>query len=241
VDYPFPTYDSFMQFVYQLDPSIVARLGSGASLPDVEQLERYSRYRFPRLYRDYLLHCGGGNCGLAIGSDGSSDVPSLLTFYSEQQRLGYPDVPTNCIAIADLGVTGMGTALYLDDGNAEPVVTYSLGEVCDTLATSFSNHLCGAAFTLSRFGNRFPAAFLRSDRLAFREIIQIAPSLNLFVYPFSDQFQASLERNDIAFRLLLSEIGTVAYCQSRKGDVPHDVAHQLTGVLGMRYQPLDEA
>jgi hypothetical protein len=219
---PSPWFSDFLRFWTTLGgrpPSAE----EGARPDEIDRLRHLARHALPPFYTEFLLHCGRAADRFPLAGDGSSEIRTLLQWYEEQDSIGRPEIPSDCVVVGVPGIADVGHALRFVGLEAEPTfVATSDDRVLYAHARSFVNALHAAALVFRRL--RFPRPFslFKDTREAVGAVAAWATAARFQAYWFSDEHQAVLERPD-AIMYVFSEIGgTRVYLQA---DLP---AQELT-------------
>ena len=200
----------FLHFLMALGAEEMVFRRAGAARQAIERFAAVAGLPLPPLYAAYLAEFGVADGGLCIGEDCDARLASLLYYYRAEAADGYLRVPKGGVLIAVRGITGTRALLYDRAVGAEPrVVQSSGGKPGRTEAATFRNHLYGVGFGRARFAADQPAQVLYGEKGATAAMVRAAVELGFEPYWFSDAFQASLERDEVA--LLVREDRAGAY------------------------------
>ena len=177
---------------------------AGSSADDIARFTAVVRFPLPQLYIGYLREFGGKDRVLRMADDSDSRLPSLLRFYEEQQSATPSEIPPQTVVIGAHGLSGERVLLYpADAGDSktsaaiEPAVAVStIARVEYVCARNFRNHLYSQAVARGKITEGFLLSVRREDEAFLPEATEASRSLGFTSYWFSDEYVASLERDD---------------------------------------------
>jgi hypothetical protein len=194
----------FLEFMGRLLGPDAVRDRSGSSAEDIAGFAAVARFPLPPLYVGYLREFGEKDRVLRMADDNDSRVRALLQFYEEQQSATPSEIPPKAVVIGAYGLSGERVLLYPADAGdsdatvaVEPVVAVStIARVEYTCARNFRNHLYSQAVARGKILDGFVLSVRREDEAFLPEATEACRSLGFTSYWFSDEYVASLERDD---------------------------------------------
>jgi hypothetical protein len=194
----------FLAFMGQMLGSNALGNRGGASAEDIARFAAVVRFPLPHLYVGYLREFGEKDPVLRMADDNNTRVRSLLQFYEEQQSAEPSEIPPNAVVIGAYGLSGERALLYPADASnyhtgvaVEPAVAIStIAHVEYICARSFRNHLYSQVVERGNTPDGFLLSVRREDEAFLPEATEACRSLGFMSYWFSDEYVASLERDD---------------------------------------------